>query len=102
MRNCTAIFKVVISGIHDDIQAATGHHQLCAGQLSGYETIMHVLWKTLDFESVILADASKLMQQPLKWIFKQHYTIFTIAMKSIIWSISVIFDDLPCRQVVYK
>ena len=54
------IAKVVLSVIHDDIQAAAGPLQLCAGQLCGCEAAVHSmrkLWSSSDVEGVILVDA---------------------------------------------
>ena len=55
------IAKVTLSIIRDDIQAAAGSLQLCAGQLLGCEAAMHSmrqLYSSSDGEAVILVDAS--------------------------------------------
>ena len=55
------IAKAILSIIRDDIQAAAGPLQLCAGQLSGCEAAVHSmrqLFSSPDIEAVILVDAS--------------------------------------------
>ena len=55
------IAKAILSIIRDDIQAAAGPLQLCAGQLSGCEAAVHSmrqLFSSPEVEAVILVDAS--------------------------------------------
>jgi len=55
------IAKVILSVIRDDIRAAAGSLQLCAGRLSGCEATVHPmrqLYSSSDVEAVILVDAS--------------------------------------------
>lgn len=66
---CCLIAKAILSIIHDDIQAAAGPLQLCAGQLSGCVAAVHSmrqLFSSADVEAVILVDASNAFNS-LNW-----------------------------------
>ena len=73
------IAKAILSVIRDDIQAAAGPLQLCAGQLSGCEAAVHSmrhLYSSPDIEAVILVDASNAFNS-LNWqvaLFNIHHT----------------------------
>jgi len=57
--------KIALSVIYGDVQAAAGPLQLCAGQLSGCETVVHSIMRqpfsSPDVEGVILADATNVL-----------------------------------------
>ena len=72
------IAKAILSVIRDDIQAAAGSLQLCAGQLSGCEAAVHSmrqLYTSPDVEAVILVDTSNAFNS-LNWqaaLFNIHH-----------------------------
>ena len=53
--------KAVVCVIQDDVQAAAGPHQFCAGKIAGTEAVVHAvrsLFYYNDSDAILLVDAS--------------------------------------------
>ena len=53
--------KAILSVVREDLQAAAGSIQLCAGQIAGIEAGVHAvqaLFQKVDTEAILLVDAS--------------------------------------------
>ena len=52
------VAKAALYVIRDDIQAAAGPHQLCAGQIAGTEAAVHAVFNDDDSDAILMVDAT--------------------------------------------